>query len=498
MNDYSESLTDPPKYLLEDRLSNKKCSVRENSSNNRINICANKIHSTCVLPNLEIFSMSNVKVAKLRINLSSILLLSCILFQAVCTTTATFTTVSTIPEPEFVEPIGNTTVPAGRSIKLACSVKDLGTYKVAWMLFDKSAILTVHNHVITRNPRISVSHDKHRTWYLHINNVHEDDKGKYMCQINTATAKTQYGYLDVVVPPNIDDAQSSSDAIVRENANVTLTCKATGSPTPSIRWKRDDNEKIVINKTLEVMEWEGETLEMTRISRLGMGAYLCIASNGVPPSVSKQIKVSVDFSPMLWIPHQLVGAPLGYTVTLECYTEAHPTSLNYWTRHENGRMIHDSKKYKTTSVAEKPAYKTHMTLTIYDLENSDYGSYKCVAKNPRGETDGTIRLYMSTPPSTSPSPTTTELVKNVWDVLTEVNNSIDSKPSSLMFPNGKTPKIDKKSGSNLNEINKSEQKSGDIEEKSNYNWPSNHDLAIRVATTTSVLILNLTVTWIIR
>lgn len=25
-----------------------------------------------------------------------------------------------------------------------------------------------------------------------------------------------------------------------------------------------------------------------------MGAYLCIASNGVPPSVSKRIKVSVD------------------------------------------------------------------------------------------------------------------------------------------------------------------------------------------------------------
>lgn len=43
-----------------------------------------------------------------------------------------------------------------------------------------------------------------------------------------------------------------------------------------------------------VVEWEGETLEMSKISRLDMGAYLCIASNGVPPSVSKRIKVSVD------------------------------------------------------------------------------------------------------------------------------------------------------------------------------------------------------------
>ncbi|EZA57640.1 hypothetical protein X777_00740 [Ooceraea biroi] len=71
--------------------------------------------------------------------------------------------------------------------------------------------------------------------------------------------------------------------------------------------------------------------------------------------------------PMLWIPHQLVGAPLGYSVTLECYTEAHPTSLNYWAR-EDGLMIHESSKYKTTSSPDRPSYKTHMTLTIFDIQ----------------------------------------------------------------------------------------------------------------------------------
>lgn len=73
--------------------------------------------------------------------------------------------------------------------------------QVAWMHFEQSAILTVHNHVITRNPRISVTHDKHdkhKTWFLHIANVQEEDKGRYMCQINTVTAKTQFGYLHVV------------------------------------------------------------------------------------------------------------------------------------------------------------------------------------------------------------------------------------------------------------------------------------------------------------
>lgn len=66
------------------------------------------------------------------------------------------------------------------------------------MHFEQSAILTVHTHVITRNPRITVSHDNLRTWFLHINNVQKEDRGRYMCQINTANAKTQIGYLHVV------------------------------------------------------------------------------------------------------------------------------------------------------------------------------------------------------------------------------------------------------------------------------------------------------------
>ncbi|XP_030243972.1 lachesin isoform X1 [Drosophila navojoa] len=361
-----------------------------------------------------------------------------------------------VEEPEFTEYIENVTVPAGRNVKLGCSVKNLGSYKVAWMHFEQSAILTVHNHVITRNPRISVTHDKHdrhRTWYLHINNVHEEDKGRYMCQINTVTAKTQFGYLNVVVPPNIDDSLSSSDVIVREGANISLRCRASGSPRPIIKWKRDDNSRIAINKNHIVNEWEGDTLEITRISRLDMGAYLCIASNGVPPTVSKRIKVSVDFPPMLLIPHQLVGAPEGFNVTIECFTEAHPTSLNYWTRGE-GPIIHDSFKYKVESSVGVPAYKTHMKLTIINVGSGDDGIYKCVAKNPRGETDGIIRLYVSYPPTTAPSGLYTS--ESHWSEVGNNNFGFgNSDATRSHYGHDKNTRYQ----SNLNEIGLSEQKS---------------------------------------
>ncbi|XP_025423912.1 neurotrimin-like isoform X2 [Sipha flava] len=365
-----------------------------------------------------------------------------------------FTTAAAPPvvmdDPEFTEPIVNVTVPAGRSVKLGCSVRNLGSYKVAWMHFEQSAILTVNSHVITRNPRITVSHDKHRTWFLHINNVQQEDRGRYMCQINTITAKTQIGYLNVVVPPSISDSLSSSDAIVREGSNVSLTCHVDGYPKPEIKWKRDDGLQININKTLTVSEWAGPTLELHRISRLDMGAYLCIATNSVPPSVSKRIKVSVDFPPMLWIPHQLVGVPLGYNVTLECYTEAHPTSLHYWTR-DNGQMLHDNGKYKAVSVQGMPSYKVQMKLTIVDVSHTDYGVYKCVAKNSRGETDGTIRLY-------SPQ----------WS--TDGSNGLENGTSNEA--NGKDGKKD--DDSVLNEITRSGQ---------TYNKPKNSVMYNRPETT---------------
>lgn len=38
----------------------------------------------------------------------------------------------------------------------------------------------------------------------------------------------------------------------------------------------------------------GEILHIVKISRLHMGAYLCVASNEVPPSVSARVDVRVQ------------------------------------------------------------------------------------------------------------------------------------------------------------------------------------------------------------
>lgn len=70
--------------------------------------------------------------------------------------------------------------------------------KVAWLRVESKTILTIHHHIITRNYRIGLSHSDDRQWNLHLNDVHESDRGGYMCQINTVPMKYQVGFLDVV------------------------------------------------------------------------------------------------------------------------------------------------------------------------------------------------------------------------------------------------------------------------------------------------------------
>lgn len=61
--------------------------------------------------------------------------------------------------------------------------------------------------------------------------------------------------------------------------------------------RREDGREIIArngsHSKSKALAVEGEMLWLTKITRSEMGIYLCIASNSVPPSVSKRIKLQV-------------------------------------------------------------------------------------------------------------------------------------------------------------------------------------------------------------
>ncbi|XP_065724800.1 neurotrimin isoform X2 [Drosophila suzukii] len=309
-------------------------------------------------------------------------------------------------EPDFVIPLENVTIAQGRDATFTCVVNNLGGHrvsgdgssapaKVAWIKADAKAILAIHEHVITNNDRLSVQHNDYNTWTLNIRSVKMEDSGKYMCQVNTDPMKMQTATLEVVIPPDIINEETSGDMMVPEGGSAKLVCRARGHPKPKITWRREDGREIIArsgsHQKTKAQSVEGEMLTLSKITRSEMGAYMCIASNGVPPTVSKRMKLQVHFHPLVQVPNQLVGAPVLTDVTLICNVEASPKAINYWQR-ENGEMIIAGDRYALTE-KENNMYAIEMILHIKRLQSSDFGGYKCISKNSIGDTEGTIRLY---------------------------------------------------------------------------------------------------------
>lgn len=320
------------------------------------------------------------------------------------------------PEPEFEGTIQNVTFPAGREAVLTCSVKNLGRYKVGWLRASDQTVLALQGRVVTHNARISVVHEDMRTWRLRIRQLRESDRGCYMCQINASPMKKQIGCIDVQVPPDIINEESSADIAVQEGEDATIVCKAVGHPTPRVTWKREDGEYMLLRKPqsrelIKVEAYNGTHLHLPKLERRQMGAYLCIASNDVPPAVSKRVSLSVHFAPSVRPTSQLLGAPLGSDVQLECSVEASPMPVSYWLKggrvlptnfagitngnYEAGQsrpeMLLDGPKYGITE--ERQGFRTNMRLVVRFFSPNDVGTYHCVSTNSLGRADGTMRLY---------------------------------------------------------------------------------------------------------
>ena len=165
------------------------------------------------------------------------------------------------------------------------------------------------------------------------------------------------------MPPTIVQTGQAQNMVVREGDNVTLSCDASGYPPPHIVWRREDGDDILLaGKKLNILE--GAKLRLEKISRLNMGEYLCVASNGIPPSASNRFSIKVQCKcevlifpahnltiftssvpPMFWIPSQREAVYTGQqSVTVECHSEAFPKSINYWVN-SRGQMLVSSEAF---------------------------------------------------------------------------------------------------------------------------------------------------------
>ncbi|XP_045765293.1 lachesin-like [Maniola jurtina] len=316
--------------------------------------------------------------------------------------TVLFRCTDSVDLPRFVGPGSNVTVAVGRDAALTCRVDDLQSFKVAWLRVDTQTILTIAGHVITKNHRISVQHGD-GAWTLGLRDVSATDGGRYMCQVNTEPMMSQTHLLQVVVPPDIDDEASSGEVLVKEGESATLRCVASGVPLPNITWRREDSRHFKIDNQTLVSKHSGEWLNITGVERVTSGAYLCIATNGVPPSVSKRIQINVMFAPSVWAGRVAIRALSGSSVTLTCTAEAYPLPQTYWILNGEQRLINGS-KYRLSKTSR--GYRHTLTLQVADMSREDAGSYRCHVENSLGKAQAELFLHMLTTTTTTTTTTT--------------------------------------------------------------------------------------------
>ncbi|XP_074102946.1 protein amalgam [Cotesia typhae] len=351
--------------------------------------------------------------------------------------------------PAFVRPVGNQTAAIGREAVFSCYVRNIGKFKVGWLRASDQTVLSLDTRIVTHNNRIAVSYEAggcsgtsnaismgsgagglvpavapiaapvhgvigsnqvmdegvNCTWRLHIRHLKKSDEGCYMCQINTSPMISELGCLSILVPPDIVyGEETSKDLSVTEGENVTLNCQATGTPKPRVSWRREDGQHILIrNSTSFSSSYNGKSynfkkveiyneskLHFYRVDRQQMGVYMCIATNDVPPTVSKRVALEVNFAPTVQVQSQLLGAPLGTRVQMDCSIEAHPNTINFWEKNRT-EMLVDGPKYEIHE--ERSGYQVLTALVIKKFTEQDEGIYVCTASNILGKAEGTSRLY---------------------------------------------------------------------------------------------------------
>ena len=86
-------------------------------------------------------------------------------------------------------------------------------------------------------------------------------------------------------------AYVSKDQVICEGSLVTLSCNATGKPTPTITWTKVEDNGTDSAPLLTVVDG---IYVLSNIQRSANGTYRCTADNGVGDPVNRTVSVKVE------------------------------------------------------------------------------------------------------------------------------------------------------------------------------------------------------------
>uniref|UniRef100_A0A673YFB8 Neural cell adhesion molecule L1-like protein n=1 Tax=Salmo trutta TaxID=8032 RepID=A0A673YFB8_SALTR len=264
-------------------------------------------------------------------------------------------------KPSLLMPSGvksKTQLVKGDELLLECIAEGFPTPMIEWLKIDHRLPdrVTIENH----------------GKLLSIDQVDEDDNGKYMCKATNIHGKAVH-YFDVTVeePPQwVSEPESQLSMI---GSDVLINCSATGTPQPTIQW-------MVNGKPIEGMF--SVYLNKTCIqdsNSTDSAVYQCEASNRHGTLLANANIMIMNLPPMILTEEGLkYSAVEGKVIVMHCKVFSSPPSAVTW-------LVQLQPEDSTGSVVG-PRFTVHQngSLEIYNVEKEDMGQYTCYTKNTEG------------------------------------------------------------------------------------------------------------------
>ncbi|RDD38184.1 Hemicentin-2, partial [Trichoplax sp. H2] len=189
---------------------------------------------------------------------------------------------------------------------------------------------------------------------LKLQNVSSLDVGSYQCRAENTIAKP----VVVVSPRNYNMTHGES---------VTLSCNATGNPSPTLTWLKNGQSIIGFMNTSSLSY---TTLTLLNVSRIDVGIYRCLGENIAGSSSSSSI-IDIYTYPRVVSILNNTEVVEGNTITLSCNSTGYPTPVISW--YKDDILVAMSNIIQTS-------VNGYGQLIIANISTIGIGKYTCAIK----------------------------------------------------------------------------------------------------------------------
>ncbi|XP_022242324.1 Down syndrome cell adhesion molecule homolog [Limulus polyphemus] len=236
---------------------------------------------------------------------------------------------------------------------------------------------------------------------LIFNSLRPEHHGNYTCiASNLAGSVSHTAKMIIHVPPRWK--VEPRDSFVIKGHSALIDCQVDGFPHPRIRWTKSavdtPRDYRPISSSSRLYVYENGTMAIHNAQKEDAGFYLCQASNGISPSISKVIKLSIHVAAHFTTKFRAETVSRGYNAKLKCEARGDRPISVVWMKDKHLFHPQDASRYNI----KKTLHSNGITslLIIHDTDRRDSALFTCVASNPYGSDDTNIKLIIQEPPDT--------------------------------------------------------------------------------------------------